>query len=451
MKTRPLFVLALAVCTLSSPALAQFDDSFVFDDSMFDDSSLFDTNDSAPGHFRFRLSHQSVAHINRHTRSIPGGGSDTRSRGLENNRSALNTRYQNPFRDGWLLQASAQLRAYLRSDYEHNNPTREDWEWRLNELFVQRSGEHNSLTFGRQTIVWGETIGNSVLDVINTTEYRDLTIIDIEDARLNQWLAVWDHFSDNGTWSSFINLYPEFDPLPVDNSPLFPGSPLRLPHYHRDKALFELGTRWSRSFTGSDIAIMAARLYENDLRFTPPNDGSNRAIAHINDYSLLGFSANRAIDRLLLTLDVSFSQGVLADTLENATPALSKGDLLGISAGFEYGISATRQISVGMRFEKLQNVELKHSEQLNDLRQETRGDLLIRYSHSIMNEEVLLSATFQGQLDGEAGLLNLAADYRINDDWELRSQLIMTRADSASALYFLDQDVRLGLTLSYSF
>ena len=451
MKNPSKIALALSVCALSSPALAQFDDSFVFDDSMFDDSSLFETNDAEPGHFRFRLSHQSVAHINRHTRATAGGAGETRSRGLENNRSALNIRYQNPFREGWLLQASAQLRAYLPGDYEHSNPTRDDWEWRLNELFVQRSGQQNSLTFGRQTIVWGETIGNSVLDVINTTEYRDLTIIDIEDARLNQWLTVWDHFSDGGTWSSFINLYPEFDPLPVDNSPLFPGSPLRLPHYHRDKPLFELGTRWSRSFTGSDIAVMGARLYENDLRFTPPTDGSNRAIAHINDYTLLGFSANRAIDRLLLTLDVSFSRGILVDSLTNAFPTLSKGDLLGISTGFEYGISATRQISVGLRFEKLQNVDLEPAAQINDLRDEVRGDVLVRYSHSIMNEEVMLSATLQGQLDGDAGLLNLAADYRINDDWELRSQLILTDADPSSTLYFLDQDVRLGLTLTYSF
>ncbi|ALO45582.1 DUF1302 family protein [Pseudohongiella spirulinae] len=451
MKTLSKLGLAFCACSLSLPALAQFDDSFVFDDSMFDDSSLFETADSQPGHFRFRLSHQSVAHINRHTRAAVGGGTETRARGLENNRSALNIRYQNPFREGWLLQASGQLRGYLPGDYEYNNPTREDWEWRLNELFVQRSGQRNSLAFGRQTIVWGETIGNSVLDVINTTEYRDLTIIDIEDARLNQWLLVWDHFSDHGTWSSFVNLYPEFDPLPVDNSPLFPGSPLRLPHYHRDKPLFELGTRWSRSFTGSDVAVMAARLYENGLRFTPPTDGSNRAIAHINDYMLLGLSANRAIDRLLLTLDMSYSQGVLVDSLTNAFPTLNKGDLLGISAGFEYGISATRLISVGLRFERLQNIERGAAERINDLRLDTRGDLLVRYSHSIMNEEVMLSATFQGQLDGEAGLLNLAADYRINDDWELRSQIILTRADPASTLYFLDQDIRLGLTLSYSF
>jgi hypothetical protein len=29
-------------------------------------------------------------------------------------------------------------------------------------------------------VVWGENVGNSVLDVINTNEFRDLSIIDID-------------------------------------------------------------------------------------------------------------------------------------------------------------------------------------------------------------------------------------------------------------------------------
>lgn len=125
---------------------------------------------------------------------------------MENNRLGLNVRYQNPFACGWLLQGSAQVRAYLPGDYEYNNPARNDWETRLNELFIQRSGERHSLSFGRQSLVWGETLGISVLDVINTTEYRDLTVIDIEDARLNQWLMVRDFFGQYGQWSTFVNL-----------------------------------------------------------------------------------------------------------------------------------------------------------------------------------------------------------------------------------------------------
>lgn len=432
-------------------------DAAAFDGSMFDVADLFGTRTSSPRNFRFRLSHQGVGHINRHGITQPDGSSQTRARGMENNRLGLNVRYQNPFASGWLLQGSAQLRAYLPGDYEYNNPARRDWEARLNELFIQRSGERNSFSFGRQTIVWGETIGISVLDVVNTTEYRDLTIIDIEDARLNQWLMVWDHFGPYGNWSSFINLYPEFNPPPIAGGPLFPGAPFRLGSYHRDREIFEVGTRWSRSYTGSDVAIMAARLYENPLRYTPPVDGSNRADININDYTLVGLSVNRAIGRLLLTLDLAYNKGVLVDVLAPVAtqdgppvmlPGLQSRNQMGFSAGFEYGITPTQQLSVGVQRKQVTG----RSDSVAQLMQDgSEGVALLRYSNNLRNDELTLSGTVQSQLDGKAMLVNLAADYRLSDAWQLGGQLIVTRADENAALYFLDGDVRIGINLSWNF
>jgi hypothetical protein len=449
-------LMLLSPCTLAQ--------NFEFDDSLFDGADLFETSHSQPGNFRFRLSHQSVAHLNRHTINHPDGRRETQARGTENNRAGLNIRYQNVFASGWLLQGSAQVRAYLPGDYEHNNPAREGWEARLNEFFVQRSAQSNSFSVGRQTIVWGETIGISVLDVINTTEYRDLTIIDIEDARLNQFMAVWDHFGSFGAFSSFINLYPEFNPVPVAGGPLFPGAPFRLGSYHRDSELFEFGTRWSRSFTGSDIALMAARLYENPLRYTPPVDGANRPDIHINDYTLLGASANRAIGRLLLTLDLAYSRGLLADILMSVydgqgnmmeVPGLQSRNMFGYSAGMEYAITPTQQLSVGIQNQRflrqsgsLQS-ETGQTERL--LQSGNEGVALLRYSNNLRNEELIVSATMQAQLDGDAMLLNFATDYRLSDAWQLGGQLIVTRADENTALYFLNGDVRVGLNLSWSF
>lgn len=448
-----------------SASIAQNDDGFVFDDSMFDGADLFETSTEAPGNFRFQLSHQLVGNLSRHSYDTPGGDTDTQHRGLENNRLGLNVRYQNAFASGWLLQASAQARMYLQGDYEHNNPAREDREWRLNELFVQRSGPSNSFSIGRQTIVWGETIGLSVLDVINTAEYRDLTIIDIEDARLNQWLVVWDHFSDAGTWSSFINLYPEFNPVPVPGSPLFPAPPqmggqaLRLGSYDGDRELFELGTRWSRSFTGSDVAVMAARLYENPLRYTAPVDNSNRAQSHINDYTLLGFSTNRALGRLLLTLDIAYSQDVLTSTMEQlempdgsiaAMPGLETRDRAGLSTGFEYGITATQQVSMGLQLQRYVGLPADNAA-ITWLERDTQGLGLLRYSNNLSNDELIVSVTGQTALDGDEILVNLAADWRLSDALEASAQLILTRASSDSELYFLHRDVRAGLTLSWTF
>ena len=451
--------------SFGSGALDNLLDDF-FDDVGSGSAALFDTANLSPRLFRFQLSHQFTRHMNRKAVTAPDGTQLLRKPRPEVNRLGLNVRYQNPFASGWLLQGSGQIRAWLPGDYEYSvpgqygNPERDDAEWRINELFIQRSGDRHSVSLGRQTIVWGETTGNSVLDVINTTEYRDLSIIDIEDARLNQWLLVWDMFGENNNWSSFVNLYPEFNPVPVTGSPLYPaapqinGQPLRLGYHHREKPLFEAGTRWSRSFTGSDIAVMAAWLYENPLRYTLPltgagPDGFYRADSNINDYGLLGLSANRAIGRLLLTLDVAYSKGVMSDNINTIdlpgggflpVPEFEKRNRLGASLGMEYGISPTQQISLSVSAQQDHNTDLN-----------TRGNVLMRYSNSLRNDELVLSATMQSQLDGDAWLMFLGADYRVTDNWEISGQLVLTYADASTPLFFLDQDVRAGITMTWSF
>jgi len=463
----------LTVLLLPAMAHAQDRVDFNFDSSIFDDSSLFDATVRSPRLFTFKLSQQTYGHINKHGGFDINSQPDNQSRGTEINRTGLLVKYQNPFAQGWLLQGSAQAKGYWSGDYEYEaNGESIDTELRINELFVQRSSERHSISFGRQTIVWGETEGNSVLDIINTSEFRDLTIIDIEDARRNQWLLVWDYFGDasdgnrsdaqsKGNWSTFLNLYPEFNPAPVRGSPFFFEPQFNLSDYRRDQPLFEAGTRWSRSFTGSDIALMGAYLYENQLRYSAPADGVGDALAENNGFWLLGFSANRAIGKLLLKFDIAYNHDLLADTAvfqqgvlpEAQLPRIStrKKSQLGTSFGFEYAISNEQNISIGVLAQRLLNADegLAVNEIL--LNDDVTGNILLRYSNSMSNNNLLLMVTAQSALDGASQLLSLAANYNLNDNWAVMTQLIATRASKDSPLQFLDQDVRLGATVSYSF
>ncbi|MDT8428866.1 MAG: hypothetical protein RQ757_08885 [Pseudomonadales bacterium] len=467
-------LLSLAVFNVGSNAQTPLGDdiSLDFSDGAFDDSALFTEQSFSVSPFTFKLSQQTYGHVNRHELVNNPDGETRRSRGAELNRLGLLVKYQNAFAPGWLLQGSAQAKVYWPGDYEYEaNDDRIDREFRVNELFVQRSGTRNSISFGRQTLVWGETIGNSVLDIINTTEFRDLTIIDIEDARLNQWLLVWDHFPGNnasnehtgnsqntGSWSTFLNLYPEFNPTPVSGSPLSFEPPFNLTDYRRNSPLLEAGTRWSRSFTGSDIAFMAAYLFENQLRFRPPASGQGNAVSEKNDFLLLGFSANRAIGRLLLTLDVAYSKNLLADTLVFAqTPgALPEADgvrkdQLGTSLGFEYAINNEQNLSISVLLERFLDRDdgLRATEVL--LEPDTTGNILLRYSNNLANNNIQLAVTAQGDIEGDTMLLSTSVNFALNDRWAVTAQLIATRADANSSFNFLDEDVRLGAVISYSF
>ncbi len=440
----------------------QFDTDFGFDDELF--GAAFDEDSSASSSswldgFTIKISQQFSGQVNNHGVDIAPGFSFSRGAELETNRLGANIRYQNAFAPGWLLQASAQIRIYLNEDYQYKaEGDTVDIESRGNEFFVQRSFNQHSLKLGRQTVVWGETTGNSVLDVINTTEFRDFNIIDIEDARLNQWMLVWDYFGEDSNFSSFINLYPEFNPPAVRGSPFFFEPQFNITDYDRDSSLlFEAGTQWRKSFEGSDIAFMVAYLYENQLRYEDPINRVGDAVAENNDFFLLGFSANRAIGKLLLNFDLAFSHDVLADsfnfpgTASLANPVNLKKDQIGTSLGFEYAISNEQSISLGIQAQTLLDADeglLPGQTLIND---GVFGSWLVRYSNTLMNSDLVISSTLQGDLNANSLLALLGADYTLNDNWAVSGQIISINSNDESPLLFFAEDVRLAATLTYSF
>ena len=440
----------------------QFDGDFSFDDDLF--GSAFDEDSSANtsswlDDFTIKISQQFSGQINNHGVEIAPDFSLPHEAELETNRLGANIRYQNAFAPGWLLQASAQIRIYLNDDYQYRAEGDSiDIESRGNELFLQRSFDQHSIKLGRQTVVWGETSGNSVLDVINTTEFRDFNIIDIEDARLNQWMLVWDYFGEDSNFSSFVNLYPEFNPAAVRGSPFFFEPEFNLTDYDRDSSmLFEAGTQWRKSFEGSDISFMAAYLYENQLRYEDPASLMGDAVAETNDFFLLGFSANRAIGKLLLNFDLAYSHDVLADsfsfpgTASLANPVNLKKDQIGTSVGFEYAISNEQSVSLGIQAQMLLDEDeglLPGQSLIND---GVFGSWLVRYSNTLMNSELVISSTLQGDLAANSLLALVGADYTINDNWAIGSQIISITSNDESPLLFFAEDVRLSATLTYSF
>ncbi len=449
-----LAALCWGLCALSASAQDLPDSlSFDFDSVSVGDDLFGDTQDSTPAWlqpFTFRLSQQVFAQVRPHAIM---GATGRRNAAVENSRTSLLTRYQNAFAPGWLFQSSAQIKLYWPGDYEYRaNDNQVDTEFRLNEFFLQRSAGNDSLKLGAQTVVWGENIGNSVLDVVNTSEFRDLTIIDIEDARLNQWMLVWDRFNGNSQWSSFVTLYPEFNPPPVRGSPFFFEPAFNLSDYRRKKPLLEVGSQWRKSVAGSDLSLMAAYLYENQLHYSAPPSGRGNAVATAGDYLLLGASANRAIGKLLLNLDLAYSRDILVDVLlPSGNPGTVGVDKVGATAGFEYAINNDENIIVGVTAERLLDATQRLSAGEVLLGDRSTGNALLRYSNSMRNGDLQLFVTLQSALDAASMLGSVALNVTLSDHLALNTQVIATRADAQSPLATLDDDLRMGMTLTWSF
>lgn len=456
------FLVVFAVQTISKETSLddqEFSD-LTFDEEFFDlDFDQFDDESWWEENFVIRVSQQVFGQINSHQVEPIPGVKIPKSSMIENHRTGVNVRYQKPIAPGWLIQGSWQGRIYWKEDYEYeaNNDSIED-EFRVNEIFVQRSTRDQSLKLGRQTVVWGETVGNSVLDVINHNEFRDFTIIDIEDTRLNQWMLVWDFFDSNSSWSTFLNLYPEFNPRPIRGGPFDFDLGFEITPVERgDDPLFELGTKWRKSYGASDISFMAAYLYENQLGYGSPVGDSVTAIAIKNDFILLGFSANRAMGKLLLTADFALKKGVLIDgsTFVGAgsfnIPTDLKRDQIGLSVGFEYGITNHQTISFGVQLERMKNERQGLLEGQVLPNQGIYGSWLLRYGNRLYNDDLELSATFQGNLEGNAALMAANTAYKINDNWTAGLQILTIHASGDSQLMYFNNDVRLGAAITYSF
>jgi hypothetical protein len=444
------------------PAGDPFGDELNFDDDLFGDA--FDSPETTKepswlDGFTVRLSQQLFWQVNNHSVEPIPGLRIPKQADLENNRLGLNFRYQNAFAPGWLLQSTGQARWYWKDDYEYaDNNDNIDTEYRINELYLQRSFGQQSLKFGRQTVVWGETVGNSVLDVINHTEFRDFTIIDIEDARLNQWMLVWDVFSTDSQWSSFINLYPEFNPVALSGSPFYANTGYNIGDYKRgSESLFEVGTQWRKSFESSDISFMAAYLYENQLSYDYPSEGYGDALAKNNDFALLGFSANRAIGKLLLNLDLAISLGVLPN--QSSFPGMTaqgssleiKKDQIGASLGFEYAISSDQSISLGIQANKLIDEREGLVSGQVPVNEGVFGSWLVRYRNALSNGNLVVSSTLRGDLEADSLFVALGVDYSVNDHWAVAGQIISTTANQQTPMVLFDADVRVGVTVTYSF
>ncbi|MEQ1638227.1 MAG: DUF1302 family protein [Methylococcales bacterium] len=430
----------------------------------FDDQALAPVKpDSFLDKFIFKLSQQIYAQINPHATA----SGVEKQPVIEDNRLNFLLKYQNSFAPTWNIQGSAQTKIYWPTDYDYENGRSsqsieleqrvENIESRLNELFISKSFTNHTLKLGRQTIVWGEAEGNSVLDNINTLEYRDLSIIEMEDARLNQWFITWDYFNEAIRASTFVNLNPQFNPLPRISSPAYTPIPFNITDPDKDNYKLEVGSRIQWSVAHSDVALMAAYLYENPLHYVTPTSMTGDIMAKENGYWLLGASANRAIGKLLLKLDLAYSQGLLADTLTvpltsfpyQGSSSISKNQVAA-TFGFDYTLSNEQSITASVQAKAFLDRTAGLAIGESTVNGDVFGTWLIRYSHSFNNGNLLFISYNRGSLNADQALTSAMLSYTFNDHWSVMGSVIGTFATKDSNAALLDKDVRVGLTISYS-
>ena len=142
---------------IESTDVIEFDKPSVFEDSWVAQMFEYQYEMSTPSSdkaFTVRLSHQLFGQVNNHSIGLPSGQQYQKTNKIEHNRTGINIRYSSAFAPNWLLQGSWQARLFWNQDYEYEANKGIEAEYRVNELFLQRSLGRHSLKLGRQTVVW---------------------------------------------------------------------------------------------------------------------------------------------------------------------------------------------------------------------------------------------------------------------------------------------------------
>ncbi|MFZ1982841.1 MAG: hypothetical protein WAU91_00410, partial [Desulfatitalea sp.] len=165
---------------------------------------------------------------------------------------------------------------------------------------------------GTQVLIWGISDGGAITDVISPRNYSELFFISLEESRIGQPMLTLDQFTPIGAWELFFIPDPDFNKYPEEGTAYYYDPFDDLAQYQddpSDRALFEYGLRWKKTFGKSDVSLMTASLMDNDYayRMDGYTDTGKILITKTKQrYSLLGMTANYAKGKFLYKWEVAY-------------------------------------------------------------------------------------------------------------------------------------------------
>jgi hypothetical protein len=167
-------------------------------------------------------------------------------------------------------------------------------------------------------------------------------------------------------------------------------------------------------------------------------------------YTLLGISAHRALDAVLLEFDLALKSG-----LQRAEAAgLSAHRRIDAAIGIEVAASETAQFSAGVMAQHW----LEQSTNYFDYgpsgavaAAQTSASYLLGASNSFVNDRLSLSVNVSGALDGSTTFAALSADFSVSDALKVSATVTQIAAGEGSLLGALDGAQTARLAVEYFF
>ncbi|MBU1171435.1 MAG: hypothetical protein KKD44_17925 [Proteobacteria bacterium] len=364
------------------------------------------------------------------------------------NRSSLRYEFDTTFFKRFSLRLDGRSSLYWKQDHQAGvDDTNALAQNDLRECYIQAGFDAVSFKAGKQVVVWGETDGDVINDVISPRDEREFVFTNLEDARLGQPMVSMDLYSPWGDVFVFVTLDPKVNETPAPGTRYFRGpAGIRVENEKPDTSDQESGIKWKKIFHQFDLSVMAARLRQNTGVLV--YDHSDTYKKKYPSYWFYGMGARYATGSLLFTLDASLKRHYQLQTVDISGRYAGSECLMTDNAlGVEY--------DAGGRYTL--NAELTHRHIVNDqddlagVKQDTDG-LFIQYRRLFLNDTLTCQYRFYHQFQEGHTIHNGELDYLFSDHIRVIMDYTFFRERNQRSYYWTYRnDDRISCEIRYYF
>lgn len=272
--------------------------------------------------------------------------------GIVNNRSSFRVEYSNYFWDAFFVRLDSKENLFWNND--HRAKAEQEtylFENITPEAFVQYSGAGSSIsvTAGLQKLIWGESEGGVITDVVSPRNFSELFFIPLEESRLGQFMLSTDYFSSYGDWTVFYVPRAKFNKMPEPGTAYYIdpfGGAAEVQDNISDGNRYEYGARWKKTFGRSDVSVMAANLIDNDYAFQRKgaSDAGQPVIARVEQrLTMTGVAFNYVVGDFLFKGEMGLKS---PKAFNNSDFSLIERDVIDSALGFTYSLGGSNSLGV---------------------------------------------------------------------------------------------------------
>ncbi len=311
---------------------------------------------------------------------------------------------------------------------------------------------------GKQQVVWGESDGLKVLDVINPQDFREFNLPEFEDSRIPTWMLNAEVEVADGSLQLLVIPDTTYAKLPEVGStfefssnkivPAAGGIPITINREssERPAGALETGLRYRLFHKGWDITFNYFHHYLDTPALYRDIEGGELFLRPIYRRShLFGVSASNAFGDWVVRSELGYSSKTfqLRDDLN------------------ERGIAETPELSsvIGLDYQGFSDWLLSYqlfTSRLTDdekaiVRNTTRMQQTFLVRYNMLNDNLVLDMFAIYSNEDDDGQLRVSAEYQVDDDLQIRAGVDSFFGNDRGLFGQYDRNDRVVLGFSYAF